>query len=102
MDVKLVKGIPNLIQAIILRIIVEKGTAILYKKFGLNRIVSLGFTLSDLENAKYRIRETILSDTRIDGIENLELSQENDVLVCDLTISVKGFNDAVPLRLTIG
>ena len=33
---------------------------------------------------------------------NLELSQENDVLVCDLTISVKGFNDAVPLRLTIG
>jgi len=102
MDVRLVKGIPNLIQAIILRIVIEKGTALLYKKFGLNRIVGLGFTLSDLENAKYRIREAILSDTRIDGVENLDLSQENDSLVCDLTISAKGFNDVVPLRLTIG
>jgi hypothetical protein len=102
MDVKLVKGIPNLVQAIILRIIVEKGTALLYRKFGLNRIVSLGFTLSDLENAKYRIRETILADTRINGIEDLELIQENDALVCNLTISAKGFNDAVPLRLTVG
>ena len=101
MDIKLVRGLPNLVQAIILRIIVEKGSAILYKKFGLNRIVSLGFTPSDLENAKYRIREAILSDARIDSIEQLTLLQEEDGLKCDLSISVKGFNTSVPLRFTV-
>jgi hypothetical protein len=101
MDVKLVRGLPNLVQAIILRVIVEKGSAILYKKFGLNRIVSLGFTPSDLENAKYRIREAILSDARIDSIEQLTLVQEEDGLKCDLSISVKGFNTSVPLRFTV-
>lgn len=101
-DIKLVGGIKNLVQAVILRIIVEKGTSILYKKFGLNRIISLGFTLSDLENAKYRIRETILSDPRIDSIEELTLEQDLDTLVCKIVISIKGFSNAVPLQIAIG
>lgn len=101
-DVKVVDGISNLVQSIILRIVVEKGTSLLYKRFGLSKIVSLGFSPSDMENARYRIRETILTDPRIDSIEELTLTQNMDSLICNLEISVKGYNNVVPLQVAIG
>lgn len=100
-DVKYVSGKKNLVQALILRIVTEKGSSPLFKKFGLSRIVSMGFTPSDLENAKYRIRETILSDPRVDSIESFDMTQDADCLINDLVVSVRGFSDSTPLNFTL-
>jgi len=100
-DVKLVKGVPNLIQSLILRVVTEKGTMPLYKNFGLNRIISLGFTPSDLENARYRIRESILSDPRVDSIASFSMIQQADALINDLAVNIRGYNDSTPLQFEL-
>lgn len=100
-DVKYASGKKNLVQSLIMRIVIEKGTATLFKKLGLSRIVSMNFTPSDLENAKYRIRETILSDPRVDSIESYDLEQDKDCLINDLVVGIRGYNESTPLSFSL-
>ena len=102
MDVKIVEGLSNIKQSIILRIVTERGSVILFKNFGLSPIIGSGFTLSDLENVKYRIREAVLSDPRLGNIERLELTQEKDALISDMDISLRGFSEMKTLQAMLG
>lgn len=100
-DIKYAHGITNFTQSIINRVVLERGTDILYKSVGLKRVIGLGFILGDLENAKYRLRESILSDNRVGSIKSLEVNQENDILIINTTLIVRGFSEAKNVSVII-
>lgn len=101
-DVKLVEGLSNIKQSIIMRVVTERGSVLLYKNFGLSPIIGSGFTPSDLENAKYRIREAVLSDPRLGSIDRLILTQNNDALTMDLDLALRGFSELKSLQASLG
>jgi hypothetical protein len=100
-DVKLVSGMRNLSQVILTRLRVERGTDLLYQKLGTQRIVGLGATAVNLENARFRVLESLASDSRISGITNVDFDYEGDALSVDLTVQVRGFSDVRPLRVLL-
>lgn len=100
-DAKLVSGIANLKQGLVSRLSTEKGTCILYKSVGVDRIIALNFDLADIENAKYRIQEAIEADSRIAEIQSVEFEQDLDALVTTIKAVPRGFTEAKTLQIAI-
>ena len=101
MDAMTVSGMNNLKQAVITRLVTEKGTDTLYRAVGMQRVVGLGFSPLDLEMAKFRARESIGSDPRIAAVRNLMLKQDGDALEIDMRAEVRGFAESRPVRATV-
>jgi hypothetical protein len=104
-DAKTVSGVDNLAQSVIIRLATERGTDILYKNLGVQKIVGLGFAPLDLALAKFRILDAILADSRVAAVHDVKFSQGEtadlaDQLVVDLKVSVRGFNESRPVRVT--
>lgn len=102
LDAKLVEGLANIKQSIIMRVVTEKGSVLLFKNFGLSAIVGTGFTPTDLENSKYRIRESILSDPRLSSIGSLILKQDKDALSMEVDIGLRGFSEIKTVQALLG
>jgi len=100
-DVKLVSGMQNLGQVILTRLRVEQGTDLLYQRFGTQRIVGLGMTAVNLENARFRVLESLASDPRLAGITDINFDYENDVFQVEMFVQVRGFSDVRPLRVLL-
>ena len=103
-DTKIVQGMSNLEQVVILRLLTEYGSDILYKKVGTRRIVGTRFVDIDLETARYRIRESIGKDPRIAQIETIEFGQPEggeDQLHVDATVIVRGFTESRKVSVTL-
>lgn len=99
-DVQTKAGIDNLKQAMTSILRTERGTDILYKTVGLQRIVALGLAPADLEILRFRISEAVAADGRIASVRSVELTQPEgtvDQLWAEIQAEVRGF--AEPLRL---
>lgn len=101
LDAKVVSGVANLKQALITRMITERGTDTLYKTLGVQRVVGLGFAPLDLETARFRVQEAVGGDARIAAIRDLTLRQEGDALAVEMTAEIRGFADSQPVRALI-
>lgn len=106
-DVKTVKGVECITQSIRNRLLTERGSDILYKRLGLNRIVSLNITPVDLETARFRFRECMLQDPRIASVRRLvfESGTEGapvDGVVIDADVELKGFTQNYTVRSVVG
>lgn len=102
-DAKVVQGIDNLKQMLILRLLIEYGTDILYKKVGLRRIVGTRFMGVDLETARYRIQEAVSKDPRIASVQQITFAQfgNADQLDVDVTAVVRGFTESRKVTVTL-
>jgi hypothetical protein len=100
-DVKKVSGMNNLSQVVILRLLTERSTDILYKNLGIRRILGLGFTAVDVETARYRVSEAINGDARIAAIENLKFEQNIDQLITDVVVIVRGFSESRKINVAL-
>lgn len=100
-DTKCVSGIENLKQGIRTRLRIERGTDLLYQNLGTQRIVGLGATAVDLENARFRVVEAISSDPRIAGITDVQFEATGDAVDLEMTVQVRGFSDVRPLRVLL-
>lgn len=104
-DVKKVRGRDNLAQALMLRVSQEKGTDVLYKKVGTQRVVGLGILPVDLETARFRISEALLLDPRIAAIRKLTFLQPegtSDVIEMDAELEVRGFAEPSTVTTALG
>lgn len=106
-DVKMVRGIENMKQSVVIRLTTEKGSDILYKRLGLDRIVSLNITPVDLETARFRFREAIGKDPRVAAVSKVvfESGTEGapvDGVVVDATVQLKGFAQDYNVRAAVG
>src|SRR4030066_80533 len=100
-DIKIVEGLPNIVQCLVLKAITEQGSYILHKNFGINSVIGSGFLLSDEENIKYRIKESLLSDARIVDITKIDLSFIQDQLLIELTLSLRGILDSKTIQIIL-
>lgn len=97
-------GMDTLQQAILLRIITEKGSDILYKRVGLDPIVGLKYTPIDEEMIKLRIINSIMADTRISGIQNAVFTTsetELDALGVEIKAGVFGYTQPAIVQLQL-
>lgn len=94
-DVKLVSGVPNLVQACLMRLTTEAGTDHLYRRLGRKRTIG-----TDRELAAYRITEAVNADPRIASIANVRIRQSTaDAIDLEFDAAVRGFSDAVTVEL---
>ena len=100
-DAKLIEGLDNMTQVIMMRLSTEQGTDLLYKHVGLKRIIGLNFALADLANARYRIREAVGADPRVASVRNLVFEQQDDALQATMDALLRGFTETRPIQVTI-
>lgn len=106
-DLKVIKGVPNMAQGIRSRILTDKGSDILFKRMGLDRMVSLNITPVDLETARFRFRECIKQDQRVAAARKIvfESGTEGapvDGVVIDAEVELKGFRQNYTVRSVVG
>lgn len=103
-DRKLVRGVDCLKQGCLLRLRTEQGTAILYKRFGMLRIVGTGAGAIDDEILRFRIGQTIAADPRIAAVRQVNLvateGQSADVLEPEIWAEVRGLAGTEVFRLS--
>lgn len=100
-DAKLISGLDNLKQFVIIRLITERGTDQLYKKLGLRRIIGLNFVPLDLESSKFRLIESLATDPRIVAVNNLTIEQNLDSLSMDMDVVIRGLSETKSITTTI-
>jgi hypothetical protein len=99
---KLVEGIDNLAQGMTLRMIIEKGTDVLFRQVGLGRIVGTKVILTDFEAARAKTIESIKQDPRIASVRAIDFSGSSaDSLVSDITAEVRGFTEQANVKVTL-
>ena len=90
-DVKDVRGVANLQQAIRTRLITERGHDVLYKSLGVHRVVGLGLTVVDKEVAQLRLIESLQADPRIAAVRGISFENEpSDTLTAEIDVEVRG------------
>lgn len=107
-DVKSIAGKDNLAQAIIIRMLTDRGTDSLYKQLGVDRVVSLNFTALELAIARFRIIDAVARDPRVSSVKQIKFQQgeedavlTSDRLIVDLNVGVRGFSEARPIRVIL-
>lgn len=100
-DLKTVSGLNNLGQALLVRLGIERGSDVLFRKLGTQRVVGLGFSRIDLELAKFRIIEAIVTDPRVLSVQNLRVLQTNDLLEIDLDARIRGFAESRSVKTAL-
>lgn len=98
-DLKTVKGRNNLGQGLEFRLRVEKGSDILYKQMGLERVIGLNGTAADLEMVRFRIAQCVQQDPRVANVREVVLEDGGDTSVeADITAEIRGFADGITIR----
>jgi hypothetical protein len=104
-DAKSVSGLANIGQACVLRLTIEKGTDIMYKKVGLDRVVALNITPVDLETVRFRFAEALTNDPRVASVPSLTFTVEegaSDLIVIDADVELRGFTQNTNIRALVG
>jgi len=100
-DAKIVEGKANITQAVLQRLVTDRGTDTLYKSVGLQRVIGLGFNTVDVELIRFRISETVRADPRIVSIQDAEFEQSEDALTASITVTVRGSADSFMLKAVV-
>lgn len=101
-DAKVVRGLDNIGQACVVRLTVEKGTDIMYRKVGLDRIIALNITPVDLETVRFRFAEALTNDPRVAAVRRLVFENDQDQVVIDADVELRGFTQNTSIRALIG
>lgn len=98
LDARTIQGVTNLKQAIILRLITERGRDVLFKQVGLERVVGFNVLPLDLETVLFRVASTVEADPRIASIRSVDIQPSLDpvdLVGVDVVAEVRGFVEPV-------
>ncbi|MGI4813376.1 MAG: LysM peptidoglycan-binding domain-containing protein [Janthinobacterium lividum] len=100
-DVQLIAGVPNLEQAVLIRLTTEQGTDTLVPSLGLQSIVSLNLAAADAQTIQYRLQSALLADPRITSCGTFTLSADAaDAITVEGTVQATGLTQATNISLT--
>lgn len=87
-DLRVVKGISNLKQQLQIRLSTPKGSLMLHPEYGcdITNMVGLKGTTENLMKMMLTVQECLLQDFRVTGIENLSITNDEDMILieCDI------------------
>jgi hypothetical protein len=99
---KLAEGIANLSQGMLLRMSIEQGTDVLFKRVGLGRIVGTKFILIDQEAARAKMIESLTQDSRIANVRKIDFGASTaDALVADIEAEVRGYTTQANVQVAL-
>lgn len=103
-DLKQVSGIANISQALVTRLTIERGTDMLYKAVGLQRVVGTGISPVDIELGRFRIMEALTLDPRVAAVRNLDLiasEGQGDVVEVSASAELRGFTAPILIKTAL-
>ena len=100
-DAKHVSGVANIKQAYIMRLNTEKGTDTMYHLLGLRRTIGLNIAPVDLATAEFNLSECIGQDPRTASVRSLSLEQEDDAVVVDMDVELRGFTKPTNVKTVV-
>ena len=89
MDAELVSGVDNVVQGVGITINTERNSTNLLPGFGIKRVAGTRGTVDTMLMASLYLREAIVSDSRIEGIESINIVKTGDVLTQEITPNLK-------------
>lgn len=101
-DVELARGVKNLIQGVHIIVDTEKGSTTFIKDLGIKRTPGVKGTLNMMLTSSIHLREAILSDPRITGIDSTRIVLEGDKLEQEITPILLNERDGVTLVTPFG
>lgn len=102
LDAAVVTGVPNVVQGTQITISTEQGATAYVPDIGIRRTAGGKNTLQNLLVTSVRLREAILSDPRITGIQSMRVVIDGDVLSQEITPIVAGQKTGATLILPFG
>lgn len=103
-DVKLVRGLDNLSQGLVTRLRTERGSDVLYRNLGTRRVVGVGVTVVDVEQAQFTLVDALQADPRVIAVQGLRfdnLAESPDVLDVDTDVIVRGLTRPQKIRVAV-
>ena len=101
-DLDLVESTENMIQAIYIKLNIERGELDLHPWFGLIDVIGMKSTLNLSFAANLAINDTMLSDGRIESISGLTIATTGDQMNVQLNAHIIGNNSVVPVAFGLG
>ena len=101
-DISVVKGIPNLKQALLTRLRTERGTDLLYRNVGVDTIVGSAIPAIDEDQIQTKFSQAIEADPRISSVRQVTVQNSSaDAIVLDAVAEVIGVGESTPLKLEV-
>lgn len=97
-DVAIVAGLPNLMQAIQMRVWTLRGTMPLYPGYGRERLVGHKILGSTIGAARIALRGTLMRDSRVRSVGSMKVTVDGDYL--DFDVSVTPIGATEPTTIT--
>ena len=101
-DLDLVESKDNMIQAIYIKLNVERGELDLHPWFGFIDVIGMKSTLNLSFATNLAINDTMLSDGRIESISGLTIDVTGDTMRIKLKAHIYGQSAAVPVTVSTG
>lgn len=101
-DLKKVSGVPNLSQALLMRLSMERGTDQLYTSVGVDPLVG-AITIPELgaDVVGIRVSQAVQADPRVNAVKRLSVTSPSpDVAEVDMDVEVIGISGTNKLNLT--
>lgn len=100
-DARLISGIDNMSQAILVRLKTIQGENIIFPRLGLPRLVGVKQLQDNTSEAALRVRQQLLADPRIERIIKYEFELVDDALTLFATVMPVGFNTSRVISRTL-
>ena len=100
-DLKLTAGLSNMAQALVVRILIEKGSLKRHPGIGTKLQVGKKTSQNSVSDLKAEILTSLGSDPRITSIPFIQLSQESGTININMLVRIKHFEEPVPIPLAI-
>lgn len=98
-DLEVVSGAQNMAQAVLLKLSYEKGEVMRYPELGAN--LRVGTKFPPIETIKDGLTNTLLQDTRIEGIEDLSIIRNGPAVYLTFSLKIKQIDIPVPVRIKV-
>lgn len=100
-DISTIVGIPNVEQALIVKFSTERGELPAHPSFGSSFPLGSKATPDSLNEFRVQTIATIKSDTRIQGIKNIDFVAVRDVLVVNATLTLINATDSLNTTVSL-
>ena len=101
-DLDLVEAKENIVQAIYIKLNVDRGELPLHLGFGFIDVIGMKATLNLSFAANLAINDTMLSDGRIESISDLRIQIKGDIMSVFLNAHLLGNSNVVPVGFSLG
>lgn len=98
-DLEVISGAANMAQATILKLSYERGEVMRYPEMGANLLPGTKFP--PIEQITEGVTNTLLQDTRIDGIQDLSIIRDGSAAYVTFLLRIKQIDVPVPVKIKV-